>query len=682
MKKALPGKTYVAIVEDIKDPEKSGRIKARVLDVYDDMKLEDIPWANPWKDLVGGQFGLPELGKVVIVVFDSGDSNKPEYIATEHWNVNLENKLKSLSDSDYASMRSLLFDHKTQIYSTDQEGLKVDYKFNNLNIKDNGINLNLKDNNMNLNLGDSTADQQAVLGNNWFNWFDRFVDEMLQNTAFLGNVGAPILSSPRLLNLLAEFKSLKDSKFLSHHVNIVDNNKVMTVKNDNRLETAQSGDDWKSTRTDNNITSVSDETNKPVDGEKEKYDQNFSEPATNEPGVTANEPVTPKPVEPPVDKTLIASNKDIEKLVWFMNVKKYTIFEQKHHLNIIGVRSTNKIEGDVTNMFDEKLYVFFRNINNNWEISEFSITTVPGFTPGTEQLPKNVAMLRLGQYVEQLRPGYFVGDKNHKCLLFERCAIHKNTEPDFYDWDSEAFIGPFPLSIHRSTSKSSSEFVFNYSEGSQVFKHRNQYDLFIKLCEDQIKLGKKDKFSYTLISQKEFDSYPSPDEQRKNAENEIQSQTTPGQNTTNTAVNSTANVKKYSRSQIDEFLRLQISQGFQTYSSQQARTAIIVNVPQILEWLQEGEDFDIEKEYQSVGSNLKEADENLDNKISKIIESDPESSKTFLKSGQENGIRIFKEIKNLTPEAVEEQLASQDIFKNSYEGLDRVFQVKFIPFLD
>ena len=186
-KKVEVGKTYIGVVEDIKDPDKAGRVKVRVMDIYEGQPVEDLPWAAPWKDLGGGQFSLPEKGKVVIVVFDQGDTYKPEYIFTEHWNVNLENKLKSLADADYESMRSLVFDHKTQIYVNDSEGLKIDHKFNNITIKDNGINLNLKDNSRVLNLGDSTANQQAILGNHFLNWFDKFVDTLMSNTALLGN---------------------------------------------------------------------------------------------------------------------------------------------------------------------------------------------------------------------------------------------------------------------------------------------------------------------------------------------------------------------------------------------------------------------------------------------------------------------------------------------------------------
>ena len=77
------GKTYVGVVEDNNDPKKMGRVKIRVLDVFDDTPLADIPWANPWKDLVGDQFTLPDNGKIVTVVFENANINNPEFIFSE-----------------------------------------------------------------------------------------------------------------------------------------------------------------------------------------------------------------------------------------------------------------------------------------------------------------------------------------------------------------------------------------------------------------------------------------------------------------------------------------------------------------------------------------------------------------------------------------------------------------------
>jgi hypothetical protein len=659
MKKVNPGQTYVGVVEDVQDPNKEGRVKARVLDIFDDVKKEDLPWASPWKDLSGGQFGIPDIGKVVIVVFEQGDPYKPEYICSEHWNINLETKLKSLSETDYASMRSVLFDHKTQIYSNDGEGLKVDYKFNNINIKDNGINLNLKDNNMMLNIGDSTANQQMVLGNNWMNWFDKFVESFLQNLAFIGNAGSPVLVSPAFAKTLAEYQSLRDSKFLSHHVNVVDNNKVSTVKGENREEVAQAGDTWQSTKIENTLTTVSEETSQPVEGDKPEYDETFSEPPTSDPNVSIEEKIPPKTDIPaPPDPTQLESNKDVEKLIWFMKSKGYVIYENNYELNIVAIRSSNKIEGDVTNKFDEILYVFYRNGNSVWNLCEYNITTVPGFKPGTEDLPSDVAMLRLGQYVEQLKMSNFGGDEKHKCLLFESCAIHSNTELDFYDWDSPTKIGPFPISIHRSSETSTAEFVFNYSEGSQVFKNINQYDQFIKLCEDQINNAKKEKFTYTLCSENEYKKYPNPTDQKKLLGN-IPTPKPPTQVPPVTSVQSAGKLVN------DKIIQTLIDLGF---SSEPGK-------PSLQEWINKGQKFS-DVLGKAKGVDLSQARINIEDDISLKIESGEIKETDYIKDGLLNGINVIKE------RTIENDSEANNLMIDL--GLNqkptKVTEIRFIPF--
>ena len=236
MKKVDANKTYIGVVEDNDDPKKIGRLKIRVMDVFDEMSVEDIPWASPWKDLNGNTFNVPEKGKVLVVLFDQGDTYKPEFIFADHYNANLEKKLESISGDNYKSMKSLIFDHKTQIYVNDEEGVKIDHKYNNVNITENTIDFNLKDNNRHVNIGDATAAQQAILGNHWMDWFDEFVDNLLGNKAgpFLGNIGAPVVPNPAFIQVLLKYKKLRDPVFLSHHVNIVDNDQVTTVKNTQR----------------------------------------------------------------------------------------------------------------------------------------------------------------------------------------------------------------------------------------------------------------------------------------------------------------------------------------------------------------------------------------------------------------------------------------------------------------
>ena len=215
-----PSRTYVGVVENNNDPKKIGRCQIKVLDVFDNFKVEDLPWASPWKDLNGNQFNVPDKGKVVTVVFENGNLNNPEYISSDHYNQNLENKLQQLDGEDYLSMKALIFDHKTQIYVNDTEGVKIDHKFNNINIKEKTIDVSLKDNFGKISLGSPNATQRAILGDNFTNWLDTFLQILMgaQGGPFLGNLAAPVIATPALLSHIQLYFQQKDPKLLSKNV--------------------------------------------------------------------------------------------------------------------------------------------------------------------------------------------------------------------------------------------------------------------------------------------------------------------------------------------------------------------------------------------------------------------------------------------------------------------------------
>lgn len=541
-KKVESGKTYLGVVVDNNDPDRQGRLKIKVMDIFEEVKDEDLPWATPWKDLNGNQFNLPEKGKVLIVVFDHGDVNKPEFIFSDHYNVNLENKIKALSETDYLSMKSLLYDHRTQIYVNESEGLKIDHKYNNINIKENSININIKDNKRSVNIGDETANQQMILGNHWMDWFDEFVDHLMGQFggAFLSPT--PCMPNPTFVPVLLKYKALRNPVFLSHHVNVIDNNKASTVKSEaqTRQDEPQQGDNWVSTKEENTITTKTDENFKPQPGEKPKYDDSFKAPVSQniapivatpsnvinpatgtpeKPQITSNlvganafvgagaSINTVEPVKKPEPLTSQKSNKEVDRLINFMKSKNYVVYEEANVLNIVGVR--NK-KNKVTNVFDEQMKVFFRDSNLEWQLFDYDITTVPGLVPGEENLPENVRILCLGQYVDNLKIGFLQDNPKHKCLLFESYVVHKNSKRNKYDFKSPIeqveYEENSSMAIHRSSDTSTQEYVFQTSEGSQVFKNITHYEQFMKLCQSQIDLGKKDIFTYTLVDKKELEA--------------------------------------------------------------------------------------------------------------------------------------------------------------------------------
>jgi len=223
----LKGKLYLGIVEDISDPDRNGRIKVRVQGIFDEIPLEDIPWASPKKSIAGKSFELPKVGKIVNIEFSNGDLYDPYYIFSENYNVNLESALKNYSDDEYEGFIALTFDERTQIYS-DDKNLTLDYKYNKITIDNGNINIEAKDNNQKVNIGTKKATQQAMLGNHWLDWFDTLVKTLQQPTALIGNLGAPIIR-PQLDQVLSEYW-IKRESFISDHVYITDDRKIKKLE--------------------------------------------------------------------------------------------------------------------------------------------------------------------------------------------------------------------------------------------------------------------------------------------------------------------------------------------------------------------------------------------------------------------------------------------------------------------
>lgn len=264
-------KTYFGVVEDNNDPDRLNRCKIRVFSLFDGIDVEDIPWASPTEYSTVSY--LPEVGKIVSVKFRDS-IYMPEYKYSHHKNPTLEQKLKDMSDSDYTSFKSPLFDNKTQVYRNDTEGLVLDHLYSKLNIDDGGdIIAQLRDSNSYLMLGDEKASQSAILGNHFLDWLDTLVDHLIGQYGgpyLAAAPGSPVVGHPQLLAHLAQYKTFRQTKFLSDHVKIVDN---LGVKTQNRTDIPQDGDDYTSTNNEPNLskqTNVAyepDDTNEVINGE-------------------------------------------------------------------------------------------------------------------------------------------------------------------------------------------------------------------------------------------------------------------------------------------------------------------------------------------------------------------------------------------------------------------------------
>ena len=111
-------KTYLGKVVDIKDPLYQGRAKINVYGIFDDVPVEDLPWAEQIAGMsFGGNFGggnisIPKLGSVVAVHFEENNYYKLNYHYIKEMSKDLNEELKT--ENSYEGTHSMVYDNEAQ----------------------------------------------------------------------------------------------------------------------------------------------------------------------------------------------------------------------------------------------------------------------------------------------------------------------------------------------------------------------------------------------------------------------------------------------------------------------------------------------------------------------------------------------------------------------------------------
>lgn len=335
---------YIGVVEDISDPLRLGRARVRIEALHGrktDKKFiptEHLPWYEPSSR--GFCFSTEALGKVVYVAFESDDYYKGSFFAVEHYNINLQKKLESYNDADYADFYAMNFDADHQYYYEPHKGLIFDYKKSYIKISDDAdISICLKDNSSTMYLGSENASQSLMLGDNWMNWFDTLI-QTLQTMSFIGNLGAPVMPSPNLIAVLQQYQTLR-SNFLSKHIFAANNNSIRA--NNRNYDNPQSNDNFKTEETINNTKGAEPVPQKKKKVGEEGKDKPTTEPETKVPktleGVT--NPQTPVMKIPAnnAEKHMLSTSKrtnmdDVEKLKF---VNPTSVENGKHDISTLRI---------------------------------------------------------------------------------------------------------------------------------------------------------------------------------------------------------------------------------------------------------------------------------------------------------------------------------------------------------
>jgi hypothetical protein len=231
-----------------------------------------------------------------------------------------------------------------------------------------------------------------------------------------------------------------------------------------------------------------------------------------------SKPVTNYPVQDSKVEAIINipslgtyTKNQIEKAV---KSKGYVWYENA--VNIVGVRNSSDVDqfvklSRVTNAFDDKILLIFKQAGS-WKIYQWEATTDPGLKaalqvglqykdPETGRIkiksPQGLAVMKPGQYAD----AYSFGRHKEKYPALEQTGnvtVYRDTQRDAFFQKSKEQTGVFGINIHKAGADST--YVENWSEGCQVFKREDDFNLFLSLLEK----SKQNRFTYTLIESKDI----------------------------------------------------------------------------------------------------------------------------------------------------------------------------------
>jgi hypothetical protein len=149
----LDSTSWIGEVVDIADPLKEGRVKVKVYGKFDQIPTEHIPWAYPANNMTsgsstgGGFFSVPKIGSLVAIRFDNGNIYHPEYTFQQKISAEVKAEIENSYDNAHIIIYDTVTEGSVKIFFTEEKGLMLDYKENQINIKpDNTIVIKTKEN--------------------------------------------------------------------------------------------------------------------------------------------------------------------------------------------------------------------------------------------------------------------------------------------------------------------------------------------------------------------------------------------------------------------------------------------------------------------------------------------------------------------------------------------------------
>jgi len=123
---------YTGKVLSNSDPLKQGRLKIQVINLFDELTVDEIPWAYPVQSFTDGSFSVPKVGQFLEVIFDHGDVYAPKYIGKA---INL-NQIPSKAKKNYPDNMVLYQTEGGSYYVVDRKTNKITIGNNSVELLD------------------------------------------------------------------------------------------------------------------------------------------------------------------------------------------------------------------------------------------------------------------------------------------------------------------------------------------------------------------------------------------------------------------------------------------------------------------------------------------------------------------------------------------------------------------
>ena len=184
---------------------------------------------------------------------------------------------------------------------------------------------------------------------------------------------------------------------------------------------------------------------------------------------------------------------------------KYFTSDKGLDVNIVGIRNSDT-GGVVTNKFDDKMTISYKDSNGKWHYHESDCTTDPGQHWEENLLNKDgVAILKPGQYRGSHKVGLHQG--KYEALRQQKpVKVYRDNNKDGkYDMIEENVKeGIFGINIHKAGSLvNGSTQIDKWSAGCQVFSKESDFNEFMEIC-NKAKDVWGNNFTYTLIESKDI----------------------------------------------------------------------------------------------------------------------------------------------------------------------------------